>query len=220
MLFYSLKTATFNLSIDNGLLFHLYFIIKNTYIFMDNSNKKAGQDMDNLDQKTQKESWDADSKAGKEAQVTNPSTVQTNEPKTSKDTWKEGRRRGFEYIKILEMTDPEEAQMMRKLHAYYYPPESKPSLVMKLFTNFWFLLFTTILFLAVFSYLITFRLTLTIITILVITPQVPIRYYNFVVDIAYASGVFVNYGQAKRFVFRFTRGCIVLYLLLNQMGGA
>lgn len=117
MLFYSLKTATFSLSIDNGFIFHLYFI-------------------------------------------------------------------------------------------------------MKLFMNFYFRLFTTILFLVLLSYLISFRLVVTIIAVVVITPQIPMRYYNVVVDMMHSSGVFVDYGQAKRFVFRFTWGCIFLYLLLNGMGGA
>ena len=86
--------------------------------------------------------------------------------------------------------------------------------------RFYFRLFATILFFGLLSYLITFRLVVTLVAIVVITPQIPIRYYNIVVDMMHSSGVFVNYDQAKRFVFRLTWGCILLYLLLNGMGGA
>ena len=59
------------------------------------------------------------------------------------------------------------------------------------------------------------RLLITIILIAFITPQTTITYYNFVVEAIHATGIFLHYADVKKFVFRFTWICIILYMILN-----
>nr|YP_010731995.1 hypothetical chloroplast RF47 [Kalinella pachyderma]WDY12909.1 hypothetical chloroplast RF47 [Kalinella pachyderma] len=60
-----------------------------------------------------------------------------------------------------------------------------------------------------------FRVIVTLILIFFITFQTSLTYYNYVLEGVHSLGIFLNYPDAKRFVFRFTWGCIVLYIFLN-----
>ena len=59
------------------------------------------------------------------------------------------------------------------------------------------------------------RVFVTITLILFITPQTSLTYYNYVLEEIHSTGIFLNYPDAKRFVFRFTWFCIFLYIALN-----
>ena len=63
--------------------------------------------------------------------------------------------------------------------------------------------------------LTVFRVTVTITLIFFITPQTSLTYYNYVLETIHSTGIFLNYPDAKRFVFRFTWGCVFLYIFLN-----
>lgn len=60
-----------------------------------------------------------------------------------------------------------------------------------------------------------FRLIVSLFLILFITPQTSVVYYNFVVLFLDAADVFVNYAQAKQYVFAITWTCISAFILLN-----
>lgn len=60
-----------------------------------------------------------------------------------------------------------------------------------------------------------FRVFVTITLILFITPQTSLTYYNYVLEEIHSTGIFLNYPDAKRFVFKFTWACIFLYIFLN-----
>ena len=59
------------------------------------------------------------------------------------------------------------------------------------------------------------RVIVTITIIFFITPQTSLTYYNYVLETIHSTGIFLNYPDAKRFVFRFTWSCIFLYIFLN-----
>ena len=59
------------------------------------------------------------------------------------------------------------------------------------------------------------RVFVTIVVIIFITPQTSLTYYNYVLEEIHSTGIFLNYPDAKKFVFRFTWGCIILYIFLN-----
>ena len=59
------------------------------------------------------------------------------------------------------------------------------------------------------------RVVVTITLIFFITPQTSLTYYNYVLETIHSTGIFLNYPDAKRFVFRFTWGCVFLYIFLN-----
>jgi hypothetical protein len=63
----------------------------------------------------------------------------------------------------------------------------------------------------------SFRLFITVILILFITPQTSMEYYNGVVDTVHSTGWFGNYGEAKRFVYRVTWSLMFLYLAFNLL---
>ena len=63
----------------------------------------------------------------------------------------------------------------------------------------------------------SFRLFITLLLIVFITPQTSMEYYHVVVNTVHSTGVFANYGDAKRFVYRFTWFCMFLYLALNLL---
>lgn len=64
-------------------------------------------------------------------------------------------------------------------------------------------------------FLTIIRVIVTITVILFITPQTSLTYYNYVIEEIHSTGIFLNYPDVKKFVFRFTWGCIFLYILLN-----
>lgn len=59
------------------------------------------------------------------------------------------------------------------------------------------------------------RVVVTITLICFVTPQTSLTYYNYVIEEIHSTGIFLNYPDAKRFVFNFTWGCIFLYIFLN-----
>ncbi len=61
------------------------------------------------------------------------------------------------------------------------------------------------------------RLFIAVILIVFITPQTSITYYNYVVEIIHSTGIFLNYADVKKFVFRFTWFCISLFILFNSI---
>ena len=64
-------------------------------------------------------------------------------------------------------------------------------------------------------FLTVIRVVVTITLIFFITPQTSLTYYNYVLETIHSTGIFLNYPDAKRFVFRFTWGCVFLYIFLN-----
>lgn len=63
----------------------------------------------------------------------------------------------------------------------------------------------------------TSRLFIAFILIIFLTPQTSITYYNYVVEIIHSTGIFLNYADVKKFVFRFTWFCISLFIFLNSI---
>nr|YP_010732237.1 hypothetical chloroplast RF47 [Watanabea sichuanensis]WDY13151.1 hypothetical chloroplast RF47 [Watanabea sichuanensis] len=61
----------------------------------------------------------------------------------------------------------------------------------------------------------SFRLFMTVLLIVFITPQTSMKYDNVVVDAVHFTGFFAYYGTSKQFVFIFTWFCIFMYLILN-----
>ena len=59
------------------------------------------------------------------------------------------------------------------------------------------------------------RIVTTITLIFFLTPQTSLTYYNYVLETIHSTGIFLNYPDAKRFVLRFTWGCVFLYIFLN-----
>ena len=59
------------------------------------------------------------------------------------------------------------------------------------------------------------RVFITVSVIVFITPQTSLTYYNYVLEEIHSTGIFLNYPDAKKFVFRFTWICIFLYIFLN-----
>ena len=59
------------------------------------------------------------------------------------------------------------------------------------------------------------RLFVALILIFFITPQTSITYYNYVVETINSTGIFLNYADVKKFVFRFTWFCIFVFIFLN-----